>query len=34
MYLVLYSDFSGQCVICVPLLAEAEAQLFHLVFGL
>lgn len=34
LYLVLHSDFSSQCVICVPLLVEAQAQLLHLVFGL
>ncbi len=33
-YLVLHSDLSSQCVICVPLLVEAQAQLLHLVFGL
>lgn len=34
MYLVLHSDFSSQRVIRVPLLAEAQAQLLHLVLGL
>lgn len=32
--LILHSDFSGQRVIRVPLLVEAQAQLLHLVFGL
>lgn len=33
-YLVFHGDFSSQRVICVPLLAEAQAQLLHLVLGL
>lgn len=33
-YLVLHGDLSSQCVVCVPLLVEAQAQLLHLVFGL
>lgn len=32
--LVLHSDLGSQGVVSVPLLAEAQAQLLHLVLGL
>lgn len=34
VYLVLHGDLGGQRVVRVPLLAEAQAQLLHLVLGL
>lgn len=34
MYLVLHGYLSGQRVVRVPLLVEAQAQLLHLVLGL
>lgn len=33
-YLILYSDFCGEGIVCVPFLVEGEAQLIHFVLGL